>query len=703
MQLTVQNKTLINTLERIDLQLKRIEECESLGMWECAAYFLSDSQETAEMAAGTYKALMKGEKSGVETSAINFWGRTKIKQLPLLREYITNFIHPVFEYRSTSATVPVTASSLVSGNELAIQMGLPRKSVCGFPVIEHADFAKEVVKYNKCGNTDNFILGKVFNMGSESGAGVRLDRDSLAMHTFVTGSTGSGKSNTVYEILKQLRNVYGTPFLVIEPAKGEYKDVFGGREDVTTYGTNRYKAPNLLQINPFSFPKDVHVLEHVDRLVEVFNACWPMYAAMPAILKEAVEKSYEEVGWNLKLSKDTGAFPTFYTLLAVLPKVIDSSAYSADTSSDYKGALVTRVRSLTRGIHGQIFSEDVSPEELFNSNAVVDISRIGSSETKALIMGVLVLKLQEFRMSEGKHNVKELRHITVLEEAHNLLRRTSSEQSQESSNLQGKSVEMLANAIAEMRTYGEGFIIADQSPGLMDMSVIRNTNTKIILRLPDESDRQLVGKAAGLSDIQIGELSKLKTGVAAITQSGWLEPVLCCVDEFTGGSSLEARFGKEDFEWHDPENAAIRQFLNNAFDVEHVKLTADVVDKIRKWRDRLKPKDKTSSYIEHVLRGEKLTNKQKMSLYSFAFKREIDSFVDKKKFSDVSPEDIVEETLTAFRIRYDFEEKERENMRIQISGIVRDIMEFVERLNEEKRRVEPVCLVERGALINGKI
>ena len=90
MQLTMQNKTLLNTLERIDLQLKRIDECESLGMWECAAYFLSDSQETAEMAAGTYKALMKGEKSGVEISAINFWGH-KNKNLPELREIYHKF------------------------------------------------------------------------------------------------------------------------------------------------------------------------------------------------------------------------------------------------------------------------------------------------------------------------------------------------------------------------------------------------------------------------------------------------------------------------------------------------------------------------------------------------------------------------------------------------------------------------------------
>ena len=146
-------------------------------------------------------------------------------------------------------------------------------------------------------------------------------------------------------------------------------------------------------------------------------------------------------------------------------------------------------------------------------------------------MGLLVLKLQEHRMQSSKPNEK-LHHVTILEEAHNLLKRTSAEQPADGANMLGKSVEMLANSIAEMRTYGEGFIIADQSPGLLDMSVIRNTNTKIILRLPDFSDRELVGKAAGLDDDQIVELGRLEKGVAAITQSGWLEPVLCKVDKY---------------------------------------------------------------------------------------------------------------------------------------------------------------------------
>lgn len=78
------------------------------------------------------------------------------------------------------------------------------------------------------------------------------------------------------------------------------------------------------------------------------------------------------------------------------------------------------------------------------------------------------------------------------------MKRTSTEQSSEGANLLGKSVEMLANAIAEMRTYGEGFVIVDQAPGLLDMSTIRNTNTKMIMRRPDLTDRELAGKAGSL-------------------------------------------------------------------------------------------------------------------------------------------------------------------------------------------------------------
>ena len=259
-----------------------------------------------------------------------------------------------------------------------------------------------------------------------------------------------------------------------------------------------------------------------------------MYAAMPAVLKAAMENAYRSAGWNLVKSenKHGDVFPSFIDVAIEVEKYINKSEYSDENKSNYKGSLLTRLESLTNGINSMIFSaDDIDDFALFDENVIVDLSRVGSTETKALIMGILILKLQEHRINCSEGSNSELRHVTVLEEAHNLLKRTSIEQSSEIANLLGKSVEMLANSIAEMRTYGEGFIIADQSPGLLDMSVIRNTNTKIIMRLPDFSDRELVGKAAGLNDDQIIELSKLPRGVAAVYQDDWISPVLCCVEK----------------------------------------------------------------------------------------------------------------------------------------------------------------------------
>lgn len=572
LQFERKNKIIENMLRQIDCLIEKIEQGNSYGLYRFGAYFLTNRPHVAALAAHTYRALLLGDGTETDRRAINTW--KKGKELDKIKSYLSRGQHPIFQ----SEKEQYDATTFVNGLELPIHMGIPTKSVVGLPVVEHARFGRSVSS-----RQDTTIeLGRIFHMGKvEKSEKVSLDVNHLASHTFITGSTGSGKSNTVYSMLDKLL-AEKVKFMVIEPAKGEYKKVFGGRSDVEVYGTNPYKVPNLLQINPFSFPvEDTHVLEHIDRLVEVFNACWPMYAAMPAILKEAVEKSYLKCGWNLSTSVGGDKFPTFELLLETLPEVVERSQYSQNTSSDYKGALVTRVRSLTTGIFGQIFKKDLADEKLFNENVIIDLSRVGSQETKALIMGILVLKLQEFRMSEDTGSDEKLRHVTVLEEAHNLLKRTSSEQSQEGSNLQGKSVEMLANAIAEMRTYGEGFIIADQSPGLLDMSVIRNTNTKIIMRLPDEDDRKLVGKAAALNDDQIIELAKLDCGVAAVSESGWLEPVLCQVDLFD--KDKKKPMSEEKYQWVDMETVAVGKFLLSVFCKKALDLSEEEVDCVRKW------------------------------------------------------------------------------------------------------------------------
>ncbi len=599
--LNIQNKSLIDMLQRLEKQLARLDECESIGMWDFAAYFLGESTAEVETAASMYQSLVTRSESGLEASAVNTW--SKENQMEQVQKYVINFLHPVFLYQFTNRAVnrqiAVDPTVLASTNELAIQLSLPRKSVKGLPVITHAVFAQEIL--NGYQNKENVLkLGNIMHLGNETETIATLDRESLAMHTFITGSTGSGKSNTVYQMLDKLSR-QDVRFLVIEPAKGEYKNVFGGRKDVSVYGTNAKKTP-LLQLNPFSFPDDIHVLEHIDRLVEIFNACWPMYAAMPAVLKDVIEQAYRHKGWDLTASYSvTGEFPTFYDLKNELPIIMEQSAYSADTKGDYIGALVTRVNSLTNGINGQIFcsSVELPAEKLFDQNVIIDISRVGSMETKSLLMGILVMKLQEYRMASGTMNAP-LRHITVLEEAHNLLRRTSDAQSQESANLQGKSVEMIANAIAEMRTYGEGFIIADQAPGLMDPSVIRNTNTKIIMRLPDESDRELVGKAASLNAEQIAELAKLPLSVAAVYQNNWLEPVLCKIAYFKDTCS---------YAFH-PVSAPeyLAHFFHDLFHLTDDQLLSEKEhEQVEHWIDHLNNTAETKSLLREALQGKCLS------------------------------------------------------------------------------------------------
>lgn len=604
-QIEVCNKAVEELLTRIDEQIKRTKESEDYGCYSCAAYFLSSRPSKALLAANTYRSLMIGEGSSVESGAVNLWQDRA--SVTAMREYLKRFTHPVFArqlWENEADSLFYTAGTLVSGRELPMHLGLPTRSVHGLPIIEHAEFGRNVPD-EAMPDEDKMNLGKIYHMGKEEAAGLLLNRQAMASHTFITGSTGTGKSNAVYHLLDEITKNGQTTFLVVEPAKGEYKNVFGNCTDVQVFGTNPRETP-LLRMNPFAFPENIHILEHIDRLVEIFNACWPMYAAMPAVLKDAIERSYQKVGWDLRNSEsEKGVFPTFFDLLDILPGVIEESHYSKDTQSDYVGALCTRVKSLTNGIYGSVLcAEDaLTDEALFDRNVIVDLSRVGSMETKSLLMGILVMKLQEYRMCSSGMNSR-LRHVTVLEEAHNLLRKTSAEQSQEGANLQGKSVEMLANAIAEMRTYGEGFIIADQAPGLLDMSVIRNTNTKIILRLPDEEDRKLVGKSAALKEAQIDELSKLPLGVAAVYQNEWPEAVLC---------KIEAYPMPENAVYHKPskmphEINAEFVFGQLAVGKELEPLSSSEMEQLKLWLKRhetvLKPED--DRYLERVFAGGEL-------------------------------------------------------------------------------------------------
>ena len=546
-QIKFQNKYVQDMMEKLDSTLKRIRTFEHVSAWRGGAYFIATSKPVAMQAAQTYRALMSGGDSVLEPLCVNSWVGDAAEDVA---KSLASLSHPYFMLPEGSANCGEQARTctIVGGADLALMMGMPQKSVMGISVSRFVPFAREVqfLEGTELPTPENsIVLGNVSHMGAKTKAEARLNLQSITEHVFITGTPGSGKSTTVYRIIDDLtrHNVRGQKgdrkikFLIVEPAKGEYKNVFGGREDVTVF-TVGGKIGKFLSFNPFRFPEGTSVEVHISRIVDIFNACWQMYAAMPSILKRAIVRIYEDRGWDLVANKcyGTDPFPTFSDLLSELPRVVDESEFSAELKGNYTGALVERVRDLTEGIEREIFlgKNFVDENQLLGENAIVDLSEGLSDDARSLIMGFLVLKMEErYKSLCGEKDMNlPLRHVTILEEAHCLLRKTSTTQSADGANVQGKAVQMITSAIRQMRTYGEGFIIVDQSPAALDESVMSCAGTKIVHRLPSVSDYTMVGRSMSLSEEQLPELSRLGTGVAAVIQGGWSSCALVKVNPF---------------------------------------------------------------------------------------------------------------------------------------------------------------------------
>ena len=292
---------------------------------------------------------------------------------------------------SSMAPQVISPSIMVSGRDLPTLLNLPRRSVPGIQVMSMAEFGRNIAPY-KAG-TRVIDFGKIVYMGNEENNPMRFDLDRFASHCFICGAAGSGKSNTTYNLLETFHQK-GVPFMVIEPAKGEYKMEFAGMPGIQIF-TCKPDSFRMLSINPFEFHKDVHIKEHLDHLNSVISTCWPLYGPMPAMLKKAFELAYINCGWDLELSERVfpigNPFPTFADVLPAIEQIINDSSYSSESTGDYKGALCMRVEMLTNGFEGIIFGSPmgISDLDLFGKNTIIDLSNIGNPETRALIMGIL--------------------------------------------------------------------------------------------------------------------------------------------------------------------------------------------------------------------------------------------------------------------------------------------------------------------------
>lgn len=539
-QISSANKSVVELLNHLEDQIRELERLERGGAFRAAAYFIAGDTESAVMAANLYRSIVYTQRTAPFHSPVYHWDNKE--QVGQLMEYLKRGFHPEFAFEQDTAFPHMLLAQPIGLRDMPNYLCLPRKSLPGFTVTSYAAFARDILRRDSAEKKAKTAeIGCIYHMGRDfPQSSVALDVNTLTAHLFVAGATGVGKSNFCYYLLEQLRG-YGVKSLIIEPAKGEYAKVFGGLEGFRVFGTNLRMAPPL-RVNPFAFPKGVSASEHIERLLAIFSAAWPLYSAMPAILKDALEEIYRRKGFDEVWGDlpEGGRFPTFQDLLETLPEIIRQSDYSQEVQGNYIGALVTRVKSLTNGVYSILFTDDeIGDHALFDENVIVDISRIGSEETKALVMGVLVMRLTEYRSCEGSMN-GPLRHITLLEEAHHLLGRHNSVGGEDTGNMRAASVEMICDAIREMRTYGEAFLIADQSPSVMDPSVISNTQTKVFFMMPRREDREIAGDSASLTDQQQMDLARLPRGVAAVWQNEWTDAVLCKVKHFD--SSMQKPF-----------------------------------------------------------------------------------------------------------------------------------------------------------------
>ena len=385
----------------------------------------------------------------------------------------------------------------------------PTEPTAGIKFIDKVFFGANVPLTN-----DNSIcLGKLIK-SIPTNINVNINVDDLTQHAFVTGVTGSGKTTTIKYLLEQLISRKNPiPFLVLEPAKDEYKLLELG---VESHYYNLGGANNGLKINPLFFPEGIHIQTHIDHIKSIFIAAFPMYGPMPYILETAIYNVYRNKGWDLitgKTYRKQDKYPTLEDLLYEIDLATESVGYSSDLQSDIKGALKVRIQSLITGAKGNVLNctHEESVEKLLNRPTIISLESIGDPQEKVFLMGLLLTSIYEYYISKKKYN-KNLVHLLVFEEAHRLLENVQSNNNPEIADMKGKALETFNNILSEIRAYGQGILIADQIPSKLSPDVIKNTNLKIIHRLLAKDDRELVGNSIGLNDEQIKHLIHLKTG-----------------------------------------------------------------------------------------------------------------------------------------------------------------------------------------------
>jgi len=521
-------KNYYDSLESIEKQFSVGAVC---GMWQVAGYYGTDSDSDSER----LKSIIKSGFSGTDPAQQPFrvlsyngvGGLIENTQLISCAERV--YIHPLCT--DGNGLFGDRYLTILNSEQFGILCQLPDREFPGWYVDEYVEF--DTAPRNTDKFSDPVEIGEICQAGRTVPLCVNkylFEKNDFTRHALIIGITGGGKTNTSKSLLKTLwaeESHNRIPFLVIESAKREYwelRNIRGFEELIVfTLGSESAETSVKYRINPFEAAERISLQTHIDYLLSTFRAAFEMYPPMPYILETAVYEIYSDRGWDIAENKNIYGFieyPTLSDLYNKVDVVVDRMGYHKDVQSNVKAALQARINSLMIGGKGAMLNtpKSVPIGELLNCPVVMELEDIGDDETKSFVIGILLVQLYEYRKSHMTAGSRELSHILLVEEAHRLLKNVSS--SGESGSTQAKSVEFFCNLLAEIRTYGQGILIADQIPTKLASDTIKNTNLKIVHRTVAKEDRETIGRSMNMSDKQIGYLSSLRRGYAAVYAEG---------------------------------------------------------------------------------------------------------------------------------------------------------------------------------------